>query len=135
MKEYNCCVIFNLNKEKVLFCKRIKEPYKGLFNFVGGKKEDNESSLEAAYRELHEETGIGESQVILKEYMEIRYDFLDYTLKMFYGLVDDAIEIRDELNPLVWLPLEQDYENVNRFAGDQNIGHIIRMALRCINQS
>jgi ADP-ribose pyrophosphatase YjhB (NUDIX family) len=30
-------VVFVLNKEKLLFCKRAKNPYKGLFNFVGGK--------------------------------------------------------------------------------------------------
>ena len=35
-----------------------KEPYKGMYNFVGGKVEEGETNDEAAYRELFEETGI-----------------------------------------------------------------------------
>ena len=54
----NCIVVFDKNKEKLLFCKRAKNPYKGLINFVGGKVEPEETSENAAYRELFEETGI-----------------------------------------------------------------------------
>ena len=31
-------------------CKRTKEPYKGMYNLVGGKKEKENDSLNAAYR-------------------------------------------------------------------------------------
>ena len=55
----NCIVVFSREKDSVLFCRRKKEPYAGLFNFVGGKVEADESSEDAAYRELLEETGIG----------------------------------------------------------------------------
>ena len=58
LKHCNCIVVFDKAKEKILFCKREKNPYKGLYNFVGGKLEQNESSESAAYRELFEETGI-----------------------------------------------------------------------------
>ena len=54
----NCIVVFDKNKEKLLFCKRSKNPYKGLLNFVGGKVEPEETSEHAAYRELFEETGV-----------------------------------------------------------------------------
>ena len=40
----NCIVVFSRNKDAVLFCKRKKEPYAGLLNFVGGKVEADESS-------------------------------------------------------------------------------------------
>lgn len=36
MKAYNCIVIYNKDKTKLLFCKRKNEPYKGLYNFVDG---------------------------------------------------------------------------------------------------
>lgn len=62
-KHSNCIVVFNKDKSKVLFCKRVKEPFKGKYNFVGGKVENGEHSLHAAYRELEEET---------KPYMRIR---------------------------------------------------------------
>ena len=58
MRKLNLIVVFNKNKEKVLFCMRAKPPYKGMYNFVGGKVEENESNDSAAYRELFEETGI-----------------------------------------------------------------------------
>ena len=37
MRKLNLIVVFNTNLDKVLFCIRAKEPYKGLYNFVGGK--------------------------------------------------------------------------------------------------
>ena len=43
MRKLNLIVVFNENLEKALFCIRAKEPYKGLYNFVGGKVEENES--------------------------------------------------------------------------------------------
>lgn len=52
MRKLNLIVVFNKNLNEVLFCIRSKEPYKGLYNFVGGKVEKNESDDEAAYREL-----------------------------------------------------------------------------------
>ena len=55
MKKLNLIVVFSPNLEKALFCIRAKEPYKGLYNFVGGKVEENESNDNAAYRELFEE--------------------------------------------------------------------------------
>ena len=59
----NCIVVFDKNKEKLLFCKRAKNPYKGLLNFVGGKVEPEENSENAAYRELFEETGISRRDI------------------------------------------------------------------------
>ena len=48
----NCSVVFNKTKDAVLFCKRMNDPYEGCLNFVGGKVEQGESSIDAAYREL-----------------------------------------------------------------------------------
>ena len=52
MQGYNAIVVFCENADKMLMCKRRKNPYKGLSNFVGGKIEKNENGLDAAYREL-----------------------------------------------------------------------------------
>ena len=40
MKKLNLIVVSNKNLNQVLFCIRAKEPYKGLYNFVGGKVEE-----------------------------------------------------------------------------------------------
>lgn len=58
MRGYNLIAVFNREEDKVVMCKRKKNPYKGSANFVGGKIEKNENGIEAAYRELQEETTI-----------------------------------------------------------------------------
>ena len=66
MKGYNVIVVFNKEADKMLMCKRIKEPYKGLSNFVGGKIEAGEDGMDAAYRELFEETSIVREDIKLR---------------------------------------------------------------------
>ena len=66
MQGYNCILIFDKTGEKILFCKRTKNPYQGKYNLVGGKIEPGEDGYAAAYRELQEETGIDYKQVKLK---------------------------------------------------------------------
>ena len=63
MQGYNTIVVLNENADKMLMCKRRRNPYKGLSNFVGGKIEENENGLEAAYRELYEETTITKNAI------------------------------------------------------------------------
>ena len=77
-KTYNCIVVFNKDKKSVLFCMRKNDPYKGLYNFVGGKVEQGEASDTAAYRELQEETGITRQQIHLYRFMDIRYYQQDF---------------------------------------------------------
>ena len=57
MQGYNLVVVFSPLGDKMLMCRRIKDPYNGLMNFVGGKIENGESGEDAAYRELFEEIG------------------------------------------------------------------------------
>lgn len=52
MQGYNCIAVYSADGEHLLFCKRLKNPYKGLYNFVGGKIEKEEDGLTAAYREI-----------------------------------------------------------------------------------
>ena len=66
----NIIAVFDKEKEKVLVCRRRKNPYKGLLNFVGGKIEKEEDGLTAAYRELWEETGITDADIELTHLMD-----------------------------------------------------------------
>ena len=45
MQGYNCIMVYDPSREKLLFCKRTKDPYKGKFNLVGGKIEPGEDGL------------------------------------------------------------------------------------------
>lgn len=125
----NCVVVFDRRREKVLFCKRRKDPFAGKLNFVGGKVEPGESSEEAAYRELQEETGISGRQIRLHRLMDITYYHQEFVLEMYVGTLREEVELREEKNPLLWLPLSEDFTNRERFAGEQNIAHIINIAL------
>lgn len=44
MKTANLVVVLDKENKSVLLCKRRKNPYKGLLNFVGGKLEPDEDS-------------------------------------------------------------------------------------------
>ena len=46
MRKLNLIVVFNKDLDKALFCIRAKEPYKGKYNFVGGKVRKGESNNE-----------------------------------------------------------------------------------------
>ena len=118
---YNCIIVFNKTKDRALFCKRQKDPYKGLYNFVGGKVEPGEDSETAAYRELFEETGITRGQIRIYRLMDIRYYHQGFDLQ--------HVLLKEETNPLLWMLLTEDFTDRYRFAGEQNIAHIMNVAL------
>ena len=125
----NCIVVFNRAKDSILFCKRKADPFKGRLNFVGGKVEPGETAIDAAYRELQEETGITKQQIRLYRFMDLTYYYQAFVLEMYLGVLEEDVELREEKNPLLWLPLTEDYTDRERFAGEQNIAHIINVAL------
>lgn len=127
---YNCIIVFNQTKDAVLFCRRQKDPYKDQLNFVGGKVEPGEESEHAAYRELQEETGIIRKQIRLFRLMDIRYYDKDFDLELYVGKLEEDVLLKAETNPLIWLPVDEDFTNKERFAGEQNIAHIMNVALQ-----
>ncbi len=125
----NCIVLFDREKKAVLFCRRKKDPYEGKLNFVGGRVEKGESSEDAAYRELEEETGITCRETSLFRLMDLTYYYQQFVLEIYVGMLEKDAVLREEKNPLVWLPLTEDFTDRDRFAGDQNIAHIMNAAL------
>lgn len=126
MQGYNCIFVYNKNKDKILFCKRLKDPYKGLYNFVGGKIEDNEDGYLAAYRELYEETGISREHIELNHMMDFTYYNQDCYVEVYVGNLNSEITLTQEYHPLVWLGLYEDFFDLDKFAGEGNIGHMIK---------
>lgn len=127
MREFNLMVIFNKEMDQALFCIRSKEPYKGLYNFVGGKVEEGESYDDAAYRELYEETGISREDIKLDHFMDISYFKYGNNLQVYYGILDKEVNLVEEKNKLEWVTLNEDLLLDNtKFAGNYNIPHIIK---------
>ena len=125
MRKLNLIVVFNENLEKGLFCIRAKEPYKGLYNFVGGKVEEGETNDEAAYRELFEETGISHDDIELDHFMDLNYFKYGNNLQVYYGIIKHEVELVEEKNKLEWVALDEELLNNNKFGGNYNIPHII----------
>lgn len=125
MKKMNVIVIFNKNMDKTLMCKRTKEPYKGMYNLVGGKIEKENDGLNEAYRELEEETNICRDDTELIHFMNITYVKWDKELEVYYGILNKDVELIEEVNALEWVSVEDDFFNMNKYAGEGNIGHII----------
>lgn len=116
MRKYNCIVVLNVDRTKLLFCKRTKNPFKGRYNFSGGGKlEDNEDSLSAAYRELYEETGISSNEIQLFHFMDITYYYQKFVLELYVGRLSVCKELVEEVNALEWLSLEENFADSGLF--------------------
>ena len=126
MKKLNVIVVFNKNLDKVLFFFFFKEPYKGLYNFVGGKVEKGESNNSAAYRELFEETGISNNDIELEHFMDFNYFKYNNNLQVYYGILKHDVELIEEKNKLEWVDINKQLLDTNRFAGNYNIPHMIK---------
>lgn len=125
MKNVNVIAVLNTSKDKILMCKRRNNPYQGLLNLVGGKIEPNEDSFHAAYRELFEETSITENDTQLIYLMDFNYHLYDIRLEVYFGVLENNISVFGDENELVWIDLNEDFFDMNRFAGKGNIGHIM----------
>lgn len=126
MRKLNLIVVFNTDLEKVLFCIRAKEPYKGLYNFVGGKVENGETNDDAAYRELFEETGISREDIKSDHFMDLNYFKYENNLQVYYGILKHEVNLIEEKNKLEWVTINDELLNNSKFAGNYNIPHIIR---------
>ncbi|MCI9049230.1 MAG: NUDIX domain-containing protein [Coprobacillus sp.] len=125
MQKYNLIIVYDKEYKHVLMCLREKEPFLGLYNFVGGKIESNETDQEAAYRELFEETHIYKQNIELKHVHDLFYYLEDMCLQVWVGQIKEDIEVYGDENQLAWINLDENFFDSSRFAGYGNIGHLL----------
>lgn len=125
MQGYNCIAVFDYDADKWLMCLREKEPYKGLLNLVGGKIEDDEEHLSAAYRELEEETGITGADIRLKHLMDFCYPLDDCYVEVYVGRLNKPFKVHGDENKLIWTDLRRNFYDMKHYAGEGNIGHML----------
>lgn len=121
----NISIVFNNDEDKVLMCFRENNPYKGMYNFVGGKKEKKETDLEGAYRELFEETGITKNDIHLTHLMNYNYLINDLELQIYVGKLNKEVKLVEEKNKLYWIETTENFFDLKKFAGEGNIGHMM----------
>lgn len=124
MKRMNVSMIFDKDKKNILMCKREKEPYKNLYNMVGGKIESDDT-LNEAYREIYEETGITRDDIELIHFMNMTYVKWGFDLEIYYGVLNKDVELVEEVNKLYWISVDENFFDKNKFAGEGNIGHML----------
>ena len=127
-------VVFDKNIKNTLMCKRTKDPYVVMYNFVGGKIEKEKDGLNEAYRELEEETGISKSDIKLIKFMNIEYIALDKLLEVYYGILNKNVELVEEVNKLKWVSTNDNFFDITKYAGEGNIGHILEEIKIFINK-
>ena len=125
MQEYNCILVYNRNRSKILFCKRLNDPYEGMYNLVGGKIEPGEDGFHAAYRELFEETGISREDITLYHMMDFTYYNQECVVEVYVGVLTGDVELRPEKHPLHWISAKEDFFDLEKYAGEGNIGHMV----------
>lgn len=125
MQGYNIIMVYNKEMDQLLMCKRLKDPYLGLNNLVGGKIEMGEAGIDAAYRELLEETNLSREHIILYHLMDFTYYFQRCYVEVYVGKLNGDVIVSGDENELYWSDLNHDFFDMTLFAGEGNIGHMI----------
>ena len=116
---FMCSDAFVVQSGHVLMIRRGQCPGKGLFALPGGYIDQNETGLDAAIRELREETGLKVPEKVLKGslFAERTFDAPDRSLRgrtftMAFGFkLDDSealpkVKGGDDAEKAVWIPFE-----------------------------
>lgn len=125
MQGYNLILVYNKKIDKILMCVRSKHPFKGTCNLVGGKIESGEAGIDAAYRELFEETGISKEHISLRHIIDFTYYIEQCYLEVYVGKLEQNVALVEEKNKLLWVDADENFFDMRKYAGKGNIGHII----------
>ena len=49
----------------------------------------------------------------------------DKTIEVYYGILNKDVELIEEVNKLEWIDINDNFFDMNKYAGEGNIGHII----------
>lgn len=123
----NLIAVFDKRHERLLVCRRRKDPYKGLLNLVGGKAKPGEDGETAAYRELEEETGITGADIRLFHLIDFFYHTEDLLLESYVGYLKEDFDVHGDENELLWIDRKQNYFDLDVFAGRGNLGHLMAL--------
>lgn len=57
--------------------------------------------------------------------MNLSYVKWGKELEVYYGILNKNVTLVEEVNKLEWVPINDNFFDMNKYAGEGNIGHII----------
>ena len=58
--------------------------------------------------------------------MNFQYKILDIELEVFTGILKKDVNLIEEVNKLLWINKNENFYDLEKFAGEGNIWHIIK---------
>ena len=112
------CVIFGKDEStdmKVLLIQRAHPPFEGKWAFPGGFIDENESAEKAAQRELEEETGVNNAEMVqFHTFSTPGRDPRGWTISVaYYAIVnikDCKVQAADDASHADWVSLNEIHE-------------------------
>jgi colanic acid biosynthesis protein WcaH len=96
--------ILTVHNGRLLLLSRINEPAKGMWWSPGGRVRKGEKLVEAAKRELKEETGLGPEKIVEKGVMSHFWSDVHFITIFFRADVgSDKVELNDEHSDFKWV--------------------------------
>ena len=74
---------------------------------------------------MQEETGITSDDIVLTNIMNLEYKILDMELEVYVGKLNKEVELVEEVNKLYWMKKSENFFDMDKFAGEGNIGHML----------
>ena len=57
--------------------------------------------------------------------MNFTYITWNMELEVYYGFLKQEVELVEEINKLEWISMDSNFFDMNKYAGEGNIGHMI----------
>ena len=60
--------------------------------------------------------------------MNFQYKMSDMELEVYTGKLNNDVTLIEEVNKLYWIDKNENFFNIDKFAGEGNIGHMLQQA-------
>lgn len=57
--------------------------------------------------------------------MNFEYILFGKNIEVYYGILNKDVKVIEEVNKLEWVDINDNFFDLNKYAGEGNIGHII----------